>query len=256
MSSTLQPDDSSRGFLIEKPVVERYGPQKPRPFEAQGMILKHIAKGSRVLDVGCGTGSMLSLLAQHRGAELVGLEPEADRAAIAREEGFDVREEALSPQLLDDIGTFDVVLFADVIEHLAAPVGILELAQRFLRKDGRILASIPNVAHWSVRLGLLAGRFDYQPYGILDATHLRWFTERTVRQVFACANLEIETLAMSAGTILPVYREARPWRWIPRKKRRRVVRWAARRAPRLFGCQFVVSAKPIRSDPPLRSSGA
>lgn len=245
MSPQLQPDDLSRGFLLEKPAVGRYGAQKPRPYEASGMILEQIPKGARVLDVGCGTGSMLALLSEHRNADLVGLEPDVDRAAVARKAGFQVRQEILSESLLGEIGRFDIVLFADVIEHVAAPVPVLELAQRFLQKDGRVVASIPNVAHWSVRAGLLAGRFDYQPFGILDATHLRWYTERTVRQVFSSAGLEIESLRMSAGTILPVYKEARPWRWIPRKKRRRVVRWAARRAPRLFGCQFVFSAKPV-----------
>ena len=95
------------------------------------------------------------------------------------------------------------------------------------------------------RAELLAGRFDYQPHGILDATHLRWITENTLRGVFACAALEIEDLRMSAGTTLQVYRERRPWRWLPRKQRRRVVRWAARRAPHWFGCQFIVSSRPV-----------
>lgn len=245
MSPQLQPDDLSRGFLLEKPAAARYGAQKPRPYEASGMILEHVRKGARVLDVGCGTGSMLALLSEHRGAELVGLEPEADRAAIAREGGFDVREEILSASLLDEIGRFDIVLFADVIEHVAAPVGILELGRLFLRKGGRIIASVPNVAHWSVRLELLAGRFDYQAAGIMDATHLRWFTERTLRQVFASAALEIDSLQMSAGTFLPVYKEGRPWRWMPRKRRHRIVSSAVRWAPHLFGCQFVVSASPV-----------
>ena len=151
-------------------------------------------------------------MSEHREAEVVGLEPEASRAALARENGFDVRERVLCAELGEVLGTFDVVLFADALEHMAAPVDALETAQRLLRRDGRIVASIPNVAHWSVRLELLAGRFDYQPHGILDATHLRWFTEKTLRGVFACAALEIEDLRMSAGTTLQVYRERRPWR--------------------------------------------
>ncbi len=244
MSSAFRPDDIARGFLAEPPPAERYGRQKPRPYEAPGLILESIPEGARVLDVGCGTGSMLKLMREVRNVESLGLEPDPERAALARSGGFDVLETTLADASPAELGVFDVVLFADVLEHLDNPVADLEVAQRFLRAGGCIVASIPNVAHWSVRTALLAGRFDYQPYGIMDATHLRWFTEETVRKVFRHAGLAVERVAVSAGTVLPVYQETRPWKWAPRKLRRRFVCWATRRAPRLFGCQFVIRARP------------
>jgi len=79
---------------------------------------------------------------------------------------------------------FDGVVFKDVLEHVADPAALLRDARSLLRPGGRVIASIPNVAHWTVRLRLLFGHFDYTPTGLLDATHLRFFMEASVRALF------------------------------------------------------------------------
>jgi len=87
--------------------------------------------------------------------------------------------------------TFDVVLFADVLEHLYDPLAALRKAIPHLREGGRVVASIPNIAQISVIYDLLYGRFDYAKTVILDDTHIRFFTRRSVLDLFTKAGLSI-----------------------------------------------------------------
>ena len=112
-----------------------------------------------------------------------------------------------------------------------------------VRSQGSIIVSVPNVAHWTVRWDLLWGRFDYQPVGIMDQTHLRWFTRKTLFAMCQTAGLTIIDYSVSAGTSLPDYRVRRVWRWIPKWRRDPMIRRLAKLFPTLFGCQHVVSLR-------------
>ena len=208
------------------------------------MLAELVPIGSRVLDVGCGTGSVSRIIADTRDAQIFGIEPDSCRAAAARARGLEVHEGRFMPAVLQLLEPFDVVVFADVLEHVADPSSFLQLAQRALLPGGRVIASVPNVAHWSVRVDLLRGRFDYQPVGIRDATHLRWFTAETFRLLFESSGLRVISLRHTAGVTLPEYEARRPWRWIPRSRRDPIVRALARRLPLLFGCQHIIHATP------------
>ena len=139
---------------------------------------------------------------------------------------------------------FDVVVFADVLEHLVDPAAALELARSLLAPGGCVVASVPNVAHWSVRLDLLRGRFDYRELGIMDATHLRWFTAENLKRVFRSAGLEVEQYAGSAGLWMSDYENRRPFKWLGAARREQLVLAGLRRWPGLFACQHVVKAVP------------
>src|SRR4051812_40210561 len=170
----LEPDGHSQGFLTKSVDPLRYDGQLNDPDEVVGVIIDMIPPGARVLDVGCGTGSVSVQIIANGNATLVGVEPDEVRASKARERGVVVRSGILTPELIDDLGKFDIVLFADVLEHLPDPHSMLELAKTALAPGGRIVASVPNIAHWSVRSDLLRGKFNYRDWGIMDATHLRW----------------------------------------------------------------------------------
>jgi SAM-dependent methyltransferase len=79
---------------------------------------------------------------------------------------------------------FDAILFADVLEHLRDPAAVLRRVRPFVADGGAVVASIPNVAHASVRLSLLAGSFRYREQGLLDESHLRFFTREGVQDLF------------------------------------------------------------------------
>jgi methionine biosynthesis protein MetW len=227
---------------MELPSPLRYGGQDLDPAESTAMIASMIPSGARVLDVGCGTGSVSRLIMYARDCAVVGLEPEGDRAAAASANGIEIVGAELREDLLPELGLFDVVLFADVLEHLVDPFEALRLAQRFLRNGGAVIASVPNIAHWTVRLSLLRGRFDYQPVGIMDATHLRWFTRRSLFRLFTQSGYRVVETKASAGMWMQVYQMA-PWRWIPRRVLRKLMCGAAQVWPTLFGCQYVVRAE-------------
>ncbi len=237
------PDESSRGFLVEPVDPMRYDCDVLDPLEASGILVDWIPIGSRVLDVGCGTGSLSGLMRDHRRAEVVGIEPNESRAEKARSRGLQVHTGFLETGLRNQLGEFDVIIFADVLEHLPDPYHLLAIALDFLKPGGLVLISVPNSVHWTVRLNLLRGRFNYQSQGIMDATHLRWFTSKTICGLCRTGGLSVDEWTVSAGLWMSEYRWHKPWRWFrPDKVRRFVVR-AKTRWPDLFGCQLLVKAR-------------
>ncbi len=151
---------------------------------------------SRVLEVGCSSGYFGEALRQ-AGHEVWGVELSAKAAARAREKLDHVFvgtiEEFLANDALQGI-TFDYITFGDVLEHLVDPVRVLKACRRFLSSNGCIAASIPNVAHKAVRLMLLEGRWDYAEFGILDNTHLRFFTRKSIVDMFTEAGFAVHRM--------------------------------------------------------------
>lgn len=134
----------------------------------------------RVLDVGCGAGALgAALKAERPGLEVVGLEgfPEAAERARARlDDVYHLDLDALDA-LPADAGTFDAMVFGDVLEHLRDPARLLRTLRGALAPDGVIVCSIPNVKHWTVVMPLLVhDRWEYQDAGLLDRTHVHFFT--------------------------------------------------------------------------------
>jgi trans-aconitate methyltransferase len=149
----------------------------------------------RLLDVGCGSGAT-GALAKTRwpGLEAIGIEvvPEAAERAAARLD----RVIAGSAESLDftaaGLSGIDGVILADVLEHLVDPWSFLERLRAVLAPDAVVIASIPNIANLWLLDELAAGRFEYQPDGLLDRTHLRFFTRGTIAALFAGAGYTIE----------------------------------------------------------------
>jgi SAM-dependent methyltransferase len=241
------PDRNATGFVpaaVDRLRYNVYAPIAYEPTEVIGMTRAMVPAGSRVLDVGCGAGWRGKELREARGCEVIGVEPDEGRAEVARSLGVEVVTGYLEAIDVERIGRFDVVLFGDVLEHLPDPAAMLLAAREYLKPGGAIVASVPNVAHWTVRWDLLWGEFDYQPSGIMDATHLRWFTEKTLRGLFDAAGYRVVAWEVTAGAWMPDYRFRRPWKWLSDPYRIRLVRACARRFPNLFGCQHVVRAVP------------
>jgi methionine biosynthesis protein MetW len=213
--------------------------------EVGGIVTSMIPRGARVLEVGCGTGSLSRIVADTCAAEVVGIEPDSRRAERATARGLEVHVGYLSLELIHKIGLFDVVLLADVLEHVPNPQAILLLSRQTLRVGGTVVVSVPNVAHWSVRVDLVRGRFQYQPGFIMDATHLRWFTLDTLRALLVSSGFKVTSAQATAGLILPANVHRRPWRWLPPSYREYLLRFGCRRWPMLFGCQHVLKAEMV-----------
>src|SRR5258708_7379095 len=164
-------------------------------------------KGLDVLDVGCGF-AMTSRHIAARGNRVTGIESSPDAVAVARTRVTEVIQSDL--QNLDEAkGTlggrrFDVIIFADVLEHLAWPIGVLRSYLDLLKEGGSVIVSLPNVGLWSVRLNLLLGRFRYEETGVLDRTHLRFFTRRTAREMIEQAGLEVGPRTYNPRLVRPL----------------------------------------------------
>jgi SAM-dependent methyltransferase len=162
--------------------------------EENRALVASLGRPRRVLDVGCGAG-LNGAAAKRRGARVTGIEIEAGAAARARQ----VLDEVLPIDIESDASvaeglagrTFDVLLFGDVLEHTTHPDRVLRRLLPHLADEGHAIISLPNVAAWTVRLGLLAGRFDYEPSGILDDSHLRFFTRASAERLARDAGLEV-----------------------------------------------------------------
>ncbi len=161
-------------------------------------ILRLVPLGvKRVLDVGCSVGTLGQAL-RERGVEVTGIEIDPRMAAEARKHLNEVHiasveDEALFERLGDR--SFDCIIFADLLEHLVDPWTALKRFVERLAPDGVVVASLPNVRHYTtIRTLLFQGYWPYRDRGIHDRTHLRFFTLRNIRELFASSGLSIRRL--------------------------------------------------------------
>lgn len=199
----------------------------------------HIPAGDNViLDIGCGAGHFGAYL-KHCGkaATVVGIElfPEVaeearsllDAVACANLDEYDFAHMA------EDLGyeKFDIITCADVLEHVRDPWGTLERLSGYLGENGMVIVSIPNVRHWSVLLPLLfRGRWDYRDAGIMDRTHLRFFTKATAVEMVRRSGL----MPSSVNPLLG-------FRW------RTISRWTLGLLEEFLAVQYVIVAHPGRA---------
>ena len=154
-------------------------------------VVRLVGTDQRVLELGPAAGHMTRVL-RDRGCSVVGIEVDPDMAELAGEFAERVIVGDLDALNLDkELGSerFDVVVAADVLEHLTDPLSALRTLKRFLAQDGYFVISLPNIAHGSVRIALLQGHFDYQNVGLLDTTHLRFFTRESIGRLLDDAEL-------------------------------------------------------------------
>lgn len=160
---------------------------------AHQLIIKLIRPDTAVLDVGCGVGALACYMSQSMGCTVSAVDLKAEYAAGSRrfaKQCFvgNIEEQSTWDQIE---GKFDHIVFADVLEHLASPSDALERCKGRLTESGSVIASVPNIAYYRIRQHLLFGRFDYAPTGILDMTHLRYFTAKTIAALLADCGYEV-----------------------------------------------------------------
>ncbi|MGQ0631423.1 MAG: class I SAM-dependent methyltransferase [Sporichthyaceae bacterium] len=159
---------------------------------AHSLALAMVGWNRRVLELGAASGHMTkAMVAQN--CRVTAVEYEAESAMHLKEVA-----EAVIVGDLNDVetvpslpGPYDVILAGDVLEHLLDPKRVLLQLVDKLEPGGRIVVSLPHVAHVDLRLALLQGRFDYGPWGLLDETHIRFFTLKTLRELVQSAGLSI-----------------------------------------------------------------
>ncbi len=205
-----------------------------RPRDKLTLVLSLIDERDRgILEIGCGEGEMARHLSS-LGKSIVGVERDAVKASAAKE--FckevivgDIEAWTTIESLKSFEKSYDLILYSEVLEHLVSPEQTLRELRIFLRPGGGVLAVLPNVAFYKTRLMLLGGRWNYSDEGILDRTHLRFFTRYTA-----------ETLIRDAGFQIVANLATHYSRRYVFLYNRLVERW-----PGLFGEQFVIRAEKI-----------
>jgi 2-polyprenyl-3-methyl-5-hydroxy-6-metoxy-1,4-benzoquinol methylase len=206
----------------------------------------------RILDVGTASG-YLGKIWREKGHFVMGIECDPAAAERARNyyDVFDIAD--IETYEFPFRREFDFIVFADVLEHLRDPLAVLRRCIPALKESGKIIISVPNIANLAVRLGLLFGRFDYMDRGILDRTHLRFFTLRSLKRLMNQASCQIEeviatplpvqiVLPFTANVIFQPFHEflyalTRCWKT-------------------LFAYQFVIAAEPSVRNVPTESDEA
>ncbi len=161
-------------------------------------LIQYIPQQSKVLELGCATGYMSAYLTNKLACQVTGVEIDSKACVKAKAHCqkvicANVEEKDWLVQLKDQ--KFDIVLCADIIEHLRDPLAFLKRIKSFLKPTGFLVASLPNGAHAALRLELLAGQFQYEETGLLDRTHLHLFTYQSLYQVLPKAGYQIEELS-------------------------------------------------------------
>jgi O-antigen biosynthesis protein len=153
-------------------------------------------EAARILDIGCAAGALGAGLKKRNSCEVWGIEMHPGAAAAARERLDHVIEGdalLLGAELADE--SFGAVIMADVLEHVENTEGMLALARRIMTPDGKLILSLPNIRHWSILKMLLEGDWRYLDSGIMDRTHLRFFTLNSAVRALGKAGFKVDHAA-------------------------------------------------------------
>ena len=156
-------------------------------------------KNACVLDVGCACGDFAKELKKNNPeSKIYGIEYNSESIHIAKQNACfnDIWQADLMnfdyKRYRGFFGKFDYISFGDILEHVDNPLNIINNFKSFIKKDGKILISLPNIAHASIKANLLLNNFNYTETGILDRTHIRFFTYKTIAKLCADAKLRID----------------------------------------------------------------
>ncbi len=206
-------------------------------------ILGLVETGQRILEIGCATGYLTRYLKDKLGCTVFGVEIDAEAAKTAQpycEEIIvgDIGSEDVLKMLSNQ--KFDVIMMADVIEHLKNPDQLLSRLKQFLKERGYILLSVPNGAHGAISLEILDGKWDYRKEGLLDKTHLHFFDKENLMALLEKTGLFISHL--DRVVIHPRDTEFKtPWDSYPRE----VTAYIEKVNPEYKTYQFIIKAHPM-----------
>ena len=160
-------------------------------------LLSILPKTNRIIEIGCSSGSLAKAYKQlHPDSFYLGIEIDPDYAKKAGERCDNVIvgdiEYLINSEQSASILHADCWVFGDTLEHLRDPWGVLRFIRCSMHPKTCICACIPNMQHWSIQLGLNAGNIEYQDQGLLDRTHLRWFTRRSIITLFASCGFKLD----------------------------------------------------------------
>lgn len=231
------------GFGTPEPgTIEEHYEWRPTPDSSHFHLTELVTeeRPQRLLDLGCGQGDLARLAARH-GHDVTAIDPHPP--AVGEADGVHYIAADLDgglPKELRDDEPFSMVIAANVLEHVRRPENLLTELADVTTPDVQLVACIPNFAHWYPRMRVASGHFDYDRRGILDSTHVRFFTRRSLQRMAARAGWRCERVVPVGLPFEVVERGGRPG--LADRLRGsigRVDRWLCRTWPNMFAFQFV-----------------
>lgn len=222
-------------------LTTRY-PYKFWQYSSHGQILKLLKEGNGklLLDIGCSDGELSQNISK-LGWNITCVEPNKADADIAASKNLQVINDTIEHSVKIISKKYDVILLADVIEHLHNPSKEIALLKNFLKTDGYFLLSVPNVAHLYVRLCLLFGVFKYTDRGILDKTHVTFYTKKSLLNFLIKSDLSPKIIGVTPVPFELFFKNKTILKFI--KFFLYVIYLITLIRPSLFGYQFIVKAK-------------
>lgn len=172
-----------------------------KPEKLYEIVNKQIKYKSMILELGCAAGSFGEYLHFKRKCTVIGADISKLQLDIARQKNaydklFHIDLNKLNNEFAEYANYFDVILLTDVIEHLTDVENLFLKIKPLLKKNGIIIVSVPNITHQSIKLSLLLDEFDYTPCGILDSTHVKFYTAKSAKELFNKEQLKIIDFAV------------------------------------------------------------
>jgi 2-polyprenyl-3-methyl-5-hydroxy-6-metoxy-1,4-benzoquinol methylase len=231
----------------EAPEKALQGPAKlERVYSNQGNIplLNLLGDGCRrVLDIGCGAGDNANrILSGNPNCEIYGITHSTDEAQLAQASMKKCWVADIEGDMPDDLAGqfFDALVFSHVLEHLSYPAAIVERYSKLLTRGGQVLIAVPNILSWAMRLQFLRGDFAYQSCGVLDDTHLRFFTYITADRYLLSQSPDLSVTHKSVSGNVPLWLLRR--HVLSSKMCEAIDKWGCRHWPNLFGYQVLIRA--------------
>lgn len=215
---------------------------KPSHWSSHSRIvarLTNLPAHHKILDVGTATG-MLARMCQNNSLRFFGVEPNADWAQTASPFYEKIWIQTIDAMDDESLTGYNAVILGDVLEHLSAPEAVLQKLVHLQPSGSVFMISVPNVANFWVRLNLLFGVFDYADRGILDRTHLRFFTRKTLAAMIKNVGLDIVSIQV---TPIPLELVSSFFISPVGKGIHSAFAWLTSLFPTLLGYQFIVEAK-------------
>ena len=198
----------------------KFDPEKLKPDNIDRLSMEMVPDKSKVLELGAATGFMGEWLKKAKRCQVIGVDINSD----AKPDIAGDLEAVTTWRKIEAKGKYGVVLASAILEHLRDPELALEHIRKILKQKGILVLTLPNIAHWRMRLNLLLGNWNYEDYGILDRTHLRFFTYFTAVKLVRRSGFRVKKVAIDPAGGLKYFN------------------WLVKRWPNLYAYQIAIKA--------------
>lgn len=195
-------------------------------------IFRQVPSGSKVLEIGCGSGRLANILSIRKKCSVYCVEKDPSMAVIAKNKCVEMHNIDIETTGLPyETGFFDFIILVNVLEHMKEPSKMLADLKKYLRDGGFLIYSVPNIVNWHSRLTIFLGKFEYADSGVFDKTHLRFYNLNSAKKLAADAGYRIVSLDVTPSIYL--FKEKLNFLWYGLAVLRK----------NLFADEFIIKAK-------------